>query len=303
MEFPLLFARNESFLVCVHSSWFVGEADLACIALDRNGIPCHIENEHFHVWHWFYASITGGFKVLVPREHAEVAAGILQSLIEAPSSCDEPAWQCSECGRTMDGDWDRCWFCTTSRNGGEDSFRSAAEVTGPVGQRESGDEDNRTQAAAVVILLLVLFWMTGGSLGAVVIGAGVAMLFCHLREARRGPSVEFPGVDVIEAERRMSDQPLSAREQSYRRREAMGNRVVQRALLAAMYGFAWFFPLLILAAILLLRLDSRLLTPWTRQQARMGWCLIAVGLLLHMLLVISLMGSPLDRVGLLGRWD
>ena len=50
-------------------------------------------------------------------------------------------------------------------------------------------------------------------------------------------------------------------------------------------------------------LDSRFLTPWTRQQARMGWCLIAVGLLLHMLLVISLMGSPLDRVGLLGRWD
>jgi hypothetical protein len=305
-ECTLSFKRNESFLVCVQSSWFVGEADIARITLQQHGIPCHIENEHFHMWHWLYANITGGFKVQVPREHVEEAVHVLQSANNPSSDGEQQPWHCPECGWAVDGEWDLCWFCTTSRDGiiaDSPSDHTTREV--PPEDLEGEVKLAQKRAAAVVVPLALLFWMTGGSLGAVVIGAAAAFLLIQLSDKKRPPSAEVPTEDTLEAERRAMAQPLTPAEQSYRRRQQMGNRVATRAVFAAVFSVAWFPPLAILPAILLWRLDQRKtpLDPWHCHQARFAWCLCALGLVILMICLACIAGETSDAVRLLGRWD
>lgn len=305
-ESTLFFKRNESFLVCVQSSWFVGEADIACIALQQHGIPCHIENEHFHMWHWLYANITGGFKVQVPRQHAEEAVRVLQSDSDGSSDGKQQPWQCPTCGWSVDAEWDVCWSCTTSRDGiSTDSPNDHATLEVPPEDFEAEVKLAQTRAAAVVVPLALLFWMTGGSLGAVVIGAAAAFVLIQLNDKKRPPFAEAPTEDILEDERRAMAQPMTPAEQSRRRRLRMGNRVVERALLAAILGVAWFPPLAILPAILLLRLDQRKtpLDPWHRHQARFAWCLCVMGLMVFMISLAYMAGETGDAARLLGRWD
>ncbi len=304
----MLFKRTESFLVCVQSSWFVGEADVARLVLCERGIPCHIENEHFHMWQWLYANISGGFKVQVPREHAEEAARILEN---GKTTCtlegDGEPWQCPQCGWTVDGGWDVCWSCTTTRDGVPN--RSPCES--PADDLSSGTVNDETDSAqrratAVALLLVILFWATSGSIGAAVIGAAVALMVGCLRDQARLPTVAPPSGNTLEAERRaMAFCPTPA-EQSYQRRVRMGNHVVERALCAAVFGFAWFPPLLILTAALLWRLDQKKtpLGPRRRQQARLAWCLCAIGLLLLLpFCAIAITQVATDAVGLMGEWQ
>ena len=304
-ECALFFKRNESFLVCVQSSWFVGEADVACIALQQHGIPCHIENEHFHMWHWLYASITGGFKVLVPREHAEDAVRVLQSANAPSTHAERRPWQCPECGWSVDSDWDVCWFCTTTRDGiRPDSPSDHVTLEAMSEDPEAEIRLAQTRAAAVVVPLALLFWMTGGSLGAVLIAAAAALVSIQLNDKKRPPFAEAPTEDALESERRAMAQPLTPAQQSRRRRLRMGNRVVERALFAAILGVAWFPPLLVLTTILLWRLDQRK-TPldlWHRYQARFAGCLCVMGLVFLMIGLACMVGVTGDAAGLMGRW-
>ena len=157
---------------------------------------------------------------------------------------------------------------------------------------------------ALVLPLVVLFWATGGSLGAVVIGAAAAFVGVHLHETKRLPSAEAPSEDVLEAERRVMAEPLTPAEQSYRRRACMGNRVVERALRAAVFGVVWFPPLLIMTAALLWRLDPKKtpLGPWRREQISLAWCLCGGGLLLLLFYVALSADVTGDAVGLMGKW-
>lgn len=280
---------------------------MARVVLGANGIPCHIENEHFHVWHWLCADISGGFKVQVPREHAGEAARILKrGMHREPSESRGQSWQCSVCGWSVDGDWDVCWFCTTTRDGG----RPEPPPESPVSDSSFVDRDFETDslqiwAPAIVLPLVILFWATGGSIAAVVIGAAMALMVGCLGGEKRLPTATPPSEDTLKAERRAMAQPLTPSEQSYRRRVRMGNRIVERALISAVFGFVWFPPLLLLTSVLLWRLDQRRtpLGPWRRQEARLAWCLCVAGWLLLPVCVMELAEVVGDAVGLMGKWQ
>ena len=97
-------------LVRVTSCLDPPRADLAQLALAREGIPASFGNANFLAWFWHYSNAVGGVTIQVRNRDAQQAREVLKAARARPPA-SLPPWTCASCGQRVAGQWDACWRC------------------------------------------------------------------------------------------------------------------------------------------------------------------------------------------------
>ncbi len=145
-------------LVRIASCLDVPRADLAQLALAREGIPAALGNANFLAWFWHYSNAVGGVTVHVRNKDAQQAREVLADARARPSA-SLPPWICSSCGQRIAGQWDACWQCGHLTDGTLASPHSEVGAAQPQGAAGAGIWLNVPRfftAAAVVVLVILL---------------------------------------------------------------------------------------------------------------------------------------------------
>jgi hypothetical protein len=144
-------------LVRLTSCLDVPRADLARLALAKEGIPAALGNATFLSWHWHYSNAVGGVTIHVRNRDAQQARKALIAARAKPSA-SLPPWICSSCGQRIAGQWNACWQCGRSTDGAPASPH--AEVSAAQPQDDAGAviwlNVPRLFTAVAILLLVVL---------------------------------------------------------------------------------------------------------------------------------------------------
>jgi len=149
-------------LVRVTSCLDASRADLARLALAREGIPASLGNANFLSWFWHYSNAVGGVTVHVRHMDVIQAREVLTASRAKPSAC-LPPWICSSCGQRVAGQWDACWQCGHSTDG--TLVSPPTEVSAAQPQDDADAERwlnvSRLFTAVAVVVLVVLLCKYG----------------------------------------------------------------------------------------------------------------------------------------------
>jgi hypothetical protein len=87
------------------------DAELVREFLESRGVRCRLQPMGSSM----FPSM--GFEVLVPADRLEDALALVDTgLAGADAAAAGPAWQCPQCGETVEGGLDACWSCGASRD-------------------------------------------------------------------------------------------------------------------------------------------------------------------------------------------
>ena len=124
-------------LVRVASYLDLPRADLARMALAREGIPASLGNANYLYWSWDHSNAVGGVTVHVRRGDARLARKVLATARAKPSESLRP-WTCPSCGQRIAGQWDACWRCGSIADGTPSDSLGEERVTRPEGNDQTG---------------------------------------------------------------------------------------------------------------------------------------------------------------------
>jgi hypothetical protein len=149
-------------LVKVTSCLDVPHANLAQMALAKEGIQTWLGNANFVSWYWHYSNAVGGVTIHVRRHEAEQARKVL-GIARAKSMDILPSWTCSSCGQRISGQWDACWQCGQWADGTPATSLAADMVRQPAGSIETVRWWNVPRLVAVLASIgLMILILKGG---------------------------------------------------------------------------------------------------------------------------------------------
>jgi hypothetical protein len=237
-------------LVRVGSCLDVARADLARMALAREGIPAALGNANFLSWYWHYSNAVGGVTIHVRRDEAEHARAVLNAA--SRRNVDAlPAWTCSACGQRVGGQWDACWVCGQWVDG-TPSIPSAEDgANEPSGGAEAVSWWNIPRIVVLVATVGLMVLMYARGVGPLLVLAPFVGLFVFLLW-------QFEPSRRRRSELQIAAEPgeRSARKNGAMRSE-LSRAIVRRAWQSAVLAIIIFPPLGFYSMRLLWKLSSR----------------------------------------------
>jgi len=247
-------AASPDELVRVVSFLDLPRADLAEMALAREGIPAALGNANFLSWFWHYSNAVGGVTVHVRRRDVKQAQEVLKTARAKTTESLTP-WACLRCGQRIPGQWDTCWHCGAFADGTPGGFVAEQTIIQPEG-------DNRAGAWQILSLLLgagagvtlILPLRKHNPAYPAMLGPLVFIFVCIVVYLlwQFEPSATWPS--VAEGTADLRDVPSR---RFLRTRSSVSRAIVQRAWQAAVIGACAFPPLGFYSMRLLWKLGQR----------------------------------------------
>ncbi len=272
-------------LVKIASFLDLPHAELARMALAREGIPTAFGNANVVLWFWHYSNAVGGVSLFVRCSQADLARDVLAAA-RTKIADNLPPWTCPTCGQRVAGQWDACWQCGHFVDGMPIDLPAANTAIPPDVHGPALPWWNVSRVATVVAGVgLALLLLTRGLTPAVWFLPAVFIFVLMLRQFEPSSSEPTEAQGPADA----NDLPLVDHQTT---RSEVSRAIVLRAWQSAVVSLLVFPPLGFYSMKLLWRLGNRD-TPlshadtWRRRAAALFsvisilYCLMfALGLLL-----------------------